>query len=80
MNALKLLFLAKAYFKMVVEGAKIGEAIIFLVDPCYYVLPYLMIFYLAACQLTVCSKTWCARCMAPDFLYRKGNEVKFTYI
>ena len=33
MNAFKLVFLAKACFKVVVRNVKIGEVIIFLVDP-----------------------------------------------
>ena len=33
MNAFKLVFSAKACFKVVVRGVKIGEAIVFLVDP-----------------------------------------------
>ena len=39
MNAYKLVFPAKACFKVVVRSVKIGEAIVFLVDPYYLVLP-----------------------------------------
>ena len=34
---------AKICFKVVVKSVKIGKAIVFLVDPYYQVLPYLMI-------------------------------------
>ena len=34
-NALKLIILEKAYFKVVVASVKIGEAIVFFVDPYY---------------------------------------------
>ena len=37
MNAFKLVFSAKTCFKLVVRSVKIGEAIVFLVDP-YYIL------------------------------------------
>ena len=40
MNAFKLAFLAKAYFK---RSVKIPEAIVFLVNPYYLVLPYLIL-------------------------------------
>ena len=40
----KLVFLATAYFKVAVGSMKIGEAIIFLVNPLYLVLLYLMIW------------------------------------
>ena len=43
MNAFNLVYSAKACFMMVVRSVKIGEAIVFLVDPYYKVLPYLMI-------------------------------------
>ena len=33
MNALKLIFSAKAHFKVVVRSVKIGKAIVFLVNP-----------------------------------------------
>ena len=35
MNAFKLVFSAKACFKVVVKSVKIGEAIVFLIDPYY---------------------------------------------
>ena len=35
MNAFKLVFSAKACFKVVVRSVKIGEAIVFLVNPYY---------------------------------------------
>ena len=38
----KLVFSAKICFKMVVGGIKIRETIVFLVNPYYQVLPYLM--------------------------------------
>ena len=43
MNAFKLVFSAKACFKRVVRSVKIKEGKVFLVDPYYYVLPYLLI-------------------------------------
>ena len=38
-----MVFSAKICFKVIVGGVKIGEAIVFLIDPYYLVLPYLMI-------------------------------------
>ena len=52
MDAFKFVFSAKACFKVVVRSAKTGEAIVFLVDPFYYVLPYLI----------VCSYDWYEQC------------------
>ena len=43
MNAFKLVFSEKACFKVVARSVKIGEAVVFLVDPYYSVLLYLMI-------------------------------------
>ena len=43
MNVFKLVFLVKAYFKVAAVSVKIVEAIVFLVDPYYQVLLYLII-------------------------------------
>ena len=43
MNVLKLVFLATVCFKVAIRSVKNLKAIVFLVDPYYYILLYLMI-------------------------------------
>ena len=59
MNAFKLVFLAKICFKVVAGGVKIGEAIVFLVDPYYLILPYLMILKLPGTIITTTTDIFC---------------------